>query len=196
MHSLSLLHDIFECFMLITPPPPLPCGYENVYPYPITVPPVTHYFSRFFFQLKMLTIYIQNTATNLARSGRIKRPCSAKEKRVISPVTGPWVPAPAKASRGHKVTWQVGRSYKYLYHNLRDNFTPRLCSHDALEIPKGTWSKGPCNLICLFPFVNCKVSYFQMQSNLCQEVTFGTKKKWSYKRFISYEIIYDRTRQR
>ncbi|XP_052092013.1 outer dense fiber protein 2-like isoform X1 [Mytilus californianus] len=47
----------------------------------------------------------KTSSTNLARSGRIKKPCSAKA-RVKSSQTGPWVPAPAKSSRSQKVTWQ------------------------------------------------------------------------------------------
>ncbi|XP_063422146.1 outer dense fiber protein 2-like isoform X4 [Mytilus trossulus] len=47
----------------------------------------------------------KTSSTNLARSGRTKKPCSAKA-RVKSAQSGPWVPAPAKSSSRQKVTWQ------------------------------------------------------------------------------------------
>ena len=58
------------------------------------------------------------------------------------------------------------------------------------------------NILCLLTFaiaifvIEKVLMNIMVQSNLYLEVTLGRKKKRPYKRLISYEIYYDRTRKK
>jgi hypothetical protein len=58
------------------------------------------------------------------------------------------------------------------------------------------------NILCLLTFaiaifvIEKVLMNIMVQSNLYLEVTLGRKKKLPYKRLISYEIYYDRTRKK